>query len=265
MAEFTGLLPDSPEQREERLRSAVSMPQVCYSQDGETRLPRIPSWMRRDDQGRRNSCAAHAGTNVLEKLVYMQTGHSTQLSRQFLYIEGQRAGGMRVADAGCTLYGITKASRETGVCTEDTVPYGAWVTTFPRNAYEEAAKWRLTNTVNLQGGYSAWRAMLGNNVGGVLMASRWPIEIRNGYASRYRPSGGGGHAYAGLFLADTSDANGRPDVLCLNSHSGNFEFKASATFVDELMGNDVFGIVGYTDMTTPAPRHFDWSERKGMV
>lgn len=265
MSDFTGLIPDTPEQLTERLRECVTMTAVCFSQEDETRLPRIPDWMRRDDQGQRNSCAAHGGTNVMEKLAYMKTGQMTQLSRQFLYIEGQRAGGMRVADQGCTLYGITKAAKEIGVCTEETVPYGPWTTNFPQRAYQEAANWKLTNTVDLRSGYRPWRSLLGQNIGGVLMATYWPIEIKNGYAYRYRPIGNGGHAFAGLFLATTADAQGRPDVICFNSHLNNFEFKASATFVDELMGNDQFGCVGFTDMTTPAPRPFNWSDRKGMV
>lgn len=261
---FTGLLPDTPEQRAERMSQAVSMGAVCFASDvPETRLSRIPSWMRRDDQGQRNSCAAHDGSNCAEKINYVKTGKPTQFSRQFLYIEGQKAGGMRVADAGCTLYGITKCLKTVGVCREELEPYGAWKTKFAPESYADASNYKLTNTVSVARGYADWRVVLGGNIGAILAASMWPIEIDSqGYARRYRPRGGGGHAYAGLFLADTVDANGRPDVWFLNSHQGNFEFRASATFVDDLMAQDQFGILGYTDMEVPEPRQIRWTEHE---
>ncbi len=261
---FTGLIPDTEDQLAERMAAAQPLGPVCFSAEEETRLSRIPSWMRRDDQGQRNSCAAHGGTNCGEKIIYMQTGEAVQLSRQFLYIEGQKAGGMRVADAGCTLFGITEAFRRVGCCREEIEPYGAWKTQFSPEAYADASKWRLRQTLSVRGGYKDWRAVLGANIGAILAASLWPIEIVNGYARRYAPRGNGGHAYAGLFLADTADANGRPDVWFLNSHQGNFEFKASATFVDDLMSRDQFGILAFTDMETPAPRKIEWTG-KGSI
>ena len=118
----------------------------------------------------------------------------------------------------------------------------------------------------MSAGYSAWRTLLGRNIGGVLLGMYWPVSLDSkGIANRV-PTGGGGHAIAGLFLADTSDANGNPDVWILNSHSVSFGlggwFKATRSFIEDLQARDDFGNVGVSDMSVPGPRVVDWEKRE---
>lgn len=257
MIGFTGLIPDTPEQLAERKSLEKPLPAVCFSTENETRLSRIPSWVKFDDQRQMNSCAGHGGTTALEKIAYNLIGRPQQLSRLFLYAEGQKRCGIR-GDNGCALYGIVKAAMEVGVAREEVQPYGPYQTKFSEAVYQDAANWRLKKTLKLDLGYNSYRAILGQNIGSILVGTMWPIEIQNGYVRSYRRHGGGGHAYAAMFLADTADANGRPDVWFVNSHQGNFAFKGSATFVEEMQGEDHFGNVGFTDMDVPAPRKIDY-------
>lgn len=259
---MTGLIPDTAAQRAVRFAAGITLPNVCMSTEGEARFAVPPSWMRIEDQGQRNSCAGNAGSSVLEKLNYMLTGSTRQLSRQFIYAEGQKKCGIR-GDSGCALFGIIDAAEQIGCCGEDVEPYGQYRTQFKPEAYEDAKKLRIKTKINPRG-YEDWRAILGQNIGGLLIGMNWPISLSNGYASRYRPLENKGHALAALFLADTEDSQGRPDVWIANSHSENFGqagwMKVSATFVEELQRQDPFGNQGVTDLEVVRPRPISWAE-----
>lgn len=256
MNAFTGLIQESPQALEAMMAGAGSLEGVYCAPETETRLPAVPDWMQRDNQSSLNSCVGHGLTSALEKVVYMKTGVPTQLSRLFAYKVAQKATGIR-GDNGAQLSGATKAAKTYGICREEVFPYGPYSKQLTEEAYADAKNWVVTQHMRVPN-YSAWRTALGGNICGIMTASKWPIEISKGYASHYRPRGNGGHCYSALFLADTADAQGRPDVWMFNSHSGNFTFKASATFVEELLGRNPNESVGFTDLTVIAPRPVDW-------
>lgn len=260
---MSGLLPDTPEQLAFRMGAGLTLPPVCMSTEGEARFASPPAWIKTEQQGMMNSCAGNAGSTLLEKLQFMLTKSQRQLSRLFMYVEGQKASGDVGYDNGCRLFGIIRAAQQIGCCGEDVVPYGPYRTRFPAEAYEDAKKIRAKTTINPRN-YADWRAILGQNIGGLLIGMQWPIRLQNGYAAHYQPTGGDGHALAALFLADTEDSQGRPDVLVANSHGPDFGIngwmKVSASFVDELQAQDPFGNQGVTDLVDIAPRKFSWAD-----
>lgn len=269
---YLGLVPETKEQWRAAIAGSLSLHGLVCDYGSETRLPAVPSWMKRENQQQMNSCAGNAGTTCVEKNLYAATGKSIQLSRWFAYIEGCRACGLFPGDNGCQLSGIVQAFRQKGCPTEDLVPYPGRYDTrkanFSREVYEEAAKCQVVRTVNLDGGYSDWRKILGQNVGAVLLGVNWPLRTttKNGhkYAARYQPAGRGGHAIAALFLADSTDSDGNPDVWIMNSHLGDEIYLVSATFIREVQQADPFGNIGITDLNVPVARTVNWSEREVM-
>ena len=266
---FQGLVPESREAWHVSIADALPMP-VCG--DGpETRLAVPPSWMKCEQQGAINSCSANGITSVAEKLEYARTGKVVQLSRWFQYVNSEVfTFGRPGLDQGATLSAALRVGREIGFVPESDEPYPS---VYDRNRLQFnteikrlAESRKITSTISLKSGYEAWRTLLGRNIGGVLLGMYWPVSLdANGLANRI-PTGGGGHAIAGLFLADTSDANGNPDVWILNSHSTSFGlngwFKVTRSFIEDLQSRDDFGNVGVSDMSVPGPRVVDWAKRE---
>lgn len=258
MADFTGLIREDPEVLADMQKDYMSLEGVRCAPEREARLAKVPSWVAFDDQMRMNSCVGHGLTTALEKVIYMKTRTPTQLSRLYAYRMAQAETGIR-SDSGAQLSGALKASLK-GICREAVFPYGPYNTPITQAAKDDAKKWVVVGHIKVPN-YQSWRTALGGNIAGIMTASSWPIEVdRNGYARRYHPMGRGGHCYAAMFLADTADANGRPDVWMVNSHLGNFTFKVSATFVDQLVGQNPYESVGFTDMEVPVPRPINWLE-----
>jgi hypothetical protein len=265
---FHGLVPETRQAWQAAIADAQPMP-VCG--DGpETRLAVPPAWMRVENQGPINSCSANGMTSCAEKCEYARTHKSVQLSRWFQYVRSEiYTYGQAGRDQGATLSAALRVGREVGFVPESEEPYPATYdrsrTQFPREIIELAETRRITSVISLASGYSAWRTLLGRDIGAVLLGMYWPVQLdAHGVASRL-PNGGGGHAIAGLFLADTTDANGNPDVWILNSHSASFGlggwFKATRSFIEDLQARDDFGNVGVSDMSVPGPRIVDWASR----
>lgn len=266
---FQGLIPESREAWYVSIADAQPLP-VCG--DGpETRLAIPPAWMRVENQGPINSCSANGLTSCAEKLEFARTGRCVELSRWFQYVNSEVfTYGQPGRDQGATLSAALRVGREIGFVPESEEPYPA---TYDRNRLRFnteinrlAEERKITSTISLAPGYSAWRTLLGRDIGAVLLGQFWPVQLDSrGYATRV-PTSGGGHAIAGLFLADTSDANGNPDVWILNSHSVSFGlkgwFKATRSYIEDLQARDDFGNVGVSDMTVPGPRKVNWLKRE---
>ena len=266
---FSGLVPESRDAWQTAIADAQAMP-VCG--DGpETRMAVPPSWMRVENQGPINSCSANGLTSCAEKCEYARTKKAVQLSRWFQYVESEIfTYGQAGRDQGATLSAALRVGREIGFVPEIDEPYPA---TYDRNRMRFnteikalAAERKITSTISLASGYSAWRTLLGRDIGAVLLGMYWPVQLDSRCFATRVPTGGGGHAIAGLFLADTADANGNPDVWILNSHSTSFGlngwFKVTRSFIEDLQARDDFGNVGVSDMSVPGPRVVDWARRE---
>ena len=260
---FTGLLPESAEDRQLWRSQQGGMPVCAGREVEETLFAEPPSWMVINDQGQTNSCAPQAGTSCAEKNVRMQTGEVVQLCRNFLYWRGQQLCHIR-GDNGCTLGGIIAALRE-GVCLEKFWEFNQTYQQEPPAACRENLDYRAAATIDVESrGYDGFRTVIGQNIGSVLMAYTYPCNFWQGYiVERYQPTGNGGHAVAGMFLAERKDASGRPYVWVGNSHSTAAQRKGwqlwSPTAIDELIERDEWGCTGITDMETPEPREVDWA------
>ena len=263
MTEFTGLIPDTPEVLAQLRSELVPLPAVCFGAPKEVTFDSPPPFIALENQGAMSSCAGHGGTTAAETDLYWETGRYTQLSRLFAYQEGQKKAGIN-SDRGCTLSGIIRAFEDVGCPEERYAPYGPYGTRFNQAAYDNAANWRLKSKIALPS-YADVRALLGQKVGAVLAGSYWPLRWdANRYVKSYGGAGGGAHAWAMVALASSKDATGKPDVWAANSHAGNYWLKLSATFCDELLGRDQFGIMGITSMTDIKSR-VDWREVEGMA
>lgn len=261
---FSGLLPETDEQKAEWQAELVGMP-VCAGREVEEKLfAEPPDFVRVENQGQTNTCAANSGTSCLEKLAYLKTGQPIQLSRNYLYLRGQQECGIR-GDSGCTLGGILKAMKRYGVCPEELWPFNqTYQTRVPQGCDEAASEYKALTTIDVEtSGYNGFRTVLGQNIGAVEMACSWPLSLSQGYiVERYQPQGSGGHAIAALFLSDRKDDEGRPYVWVMNSHSEQAQRGGwllwSPTALDELCERDSWGNFGVSDMQVPEPREFDW-------
>jgi hypothetical protein len=264
---FYGLVPESRESWQDAIADAQQLP-VCGDTE-ETLLKAPPDWCRVENQGPINSCSANAMTSIAEKIEYIHKKKPIQLSRWFQYIKSEEFTGTPGRDQGATLSAALRVGVEVGFVPEDQCQYPKQYDRnrlrFSQELYKEAEQRRIKSKIDLSKGYSAWRTLLGQDIGAVLLGTFWPVQIdARGYAYNV-PTSGGGHAIAALFLADTFDANGRPDVWIVNSHDKSFGlqgwFKATASWVEQLQGRDYFGNVGVSDMSVPGPRKVDWTKR----
>lgn len=266
---FTGLVPESRDAWQAAISDAQPLP-VCG--DGpETRLAVPPAWMKVENQGPINSCSANGMTSCAEKCEYARTGKSVQLSRWFQYVESEiYTYGHAGRDDGATLSAALRVGREIGFVTEIDEPYPATYdrnrTRFNTEIKALAAERKITSTISLASGYSAWRTLLGRDIGAVLFGMFWSGQIDSRGYLIGPPRSGGGHALAGLWLADTCDANGNPDIWGGNSYGTQFGiggfFKMTRSFIEDLQSRDDFGNVGVSDMSVPGQRVVDWSKRE---
>lgn len=261
---YTGLVEETPEQMTEWKSQQIWLPPCAGKEVEETLFDEPPKFMRVENQQRTNMCAAHAGTSCIEKLEYMLTGVMIQRSRNYVYAKAQHYCGL-YGDQGVTLGSIIKALKINGAPPEEMYPFtGTFNPRIPKGCDEEAAKCRVTATIDVEsGGYDAVRTVCGQNIGAVLFATSWPIGYSNGYiVERYIPFGRFGHARAWIVLSSRKDSLGRPYVWAVNSHSEDAQYMGyelwSPTAIQESIDEGRWGNTGVTSMTTPEPQEVDW-------
>lgn len=262
---FTGLVPEDAADRDARLARQIPMPVCAGQQVREQLFDQPPPFIRIENQKRTNMCAAHAGTSVVELVEFQVTGQMTQRSRNYLYAKAQTYCRL-FGDQGVTLGSIIRALENDGCPPEELDPFNGVFNPKYSDAADKAAKeCKVTATIDVRtGGYQSVRTLVGQNMGGVLMATYWPLAYAEGYVvERYRPQGNGGHARAYLALGARLDAQGRPYVWCANSHSEDAQFHGwelwSPTAVDEQLRNDPWGTTGVTGLTVIKPQEVDWT------
>jgi len=246
-----------------KYRDALEPLPVCGDPVEETLFDSPPAWMRIEDQGPTNTCAANSGTSVLEKLAYMKSGVPVQLCRNYLYARGKQIANIS-GDNGCTLYGIQQAMKHHGCPPEEMWPFTKrYQPNIPPGLDEAAAQYRATKFLDTESGYKAFRAVIGQNIGAVEFACSWPVAFDSGYVvEEYDERGRGGHAIAALFLSSKLDAKGQPYIWVANSHGETAQRNGwmlwSPTAIQQVCEEDEWGCFGVTDMNTPAPRRVDW-------
>lgn len=81
-------------------------------------------WFRKENQGSLGSCNGAAWTGVGERVNYSSTGDkTTQLSKLWMYLASQQAGGLLGGDNGSRPTDGGKVALNIGICPESIVPY----------------------------------------------------------------------------------------------------------------------------------------------
>jgi hypothetical protein len=260
MADFMGLIQESPAELADRLSQQIAMP-ACAAVVTEKLWDKPPAAFVNSDQQSTNMCAVNAGTSAMEVVGYQINGKMIQRSRNWLYRESQKRCGI-YGDRGVTLGSVIQAGREVGVCREDIYPFrGYFDINAPAGCSEDAATFKITATIDVHsGGYNSVRTVIGQNLGCVLMATYWPIIHANNYlVEQYRPQGNAGHARAYLFLSSKLDSKGRPWVWTANSHADLPWELWSPDAIDQQLEDDPWGTTGITGLSVIEPREVDWA------
>lgn len=226
----------------------------------------IKRWMQIENQRSMGSCAGHARTSVTEACVYLQTrGMTVQLSRMFAYITGQMVDGLIGRDCGSTIAGHAEASKKWGTCYETTFPYPQQYTTrIPEGAYNDAAQFKLLNSVELRS-YDDCLTFLTMGLGGIQIGIGWnqSCDPVNGVIENYH-GGGGGHSVAILDWSTQIDSQGKPYLVLFNSwgrewgNCGTAEVSPRA--VEQMIRSQYAVFIGFSDMANLKPRPFDWTK-----
>lgn len=268
MSDFTGLLQESPAQKNAWKSSLSPMP-VCAPGDlvDEVLWEEFPGHLRIRQQLQTNSCEGHASTHAAIQAAYCQSGQVYDLSPWFSYLMAQKMGGNFGRDNGAYLGAGCKAAQEIGYAPEKLVPNkGYYYTQIPAEAMAEASKVKALHTVDIEsGGYDALRLLLGQQMGAGVFAVNWPIgKDGDGNVSQYRPLGGGGHAMAWIALSTKKDSHGRPWVWCANSHPSFTTYLMSPTAVQQIVDEDSWGCWGVSTMSVMKPV-VDWRQQEIMA
>jgi hypothetical protein len=232
----------------------------------------IKDLMRRDDQGRMNSCAGFGMTHAQEVCYFNQTGKWRQFSPNFAYTEGQKNSNIR-GDNGATIHGVVKAAKEKGALPEDLDndgqpewPYTTrYFTQYPQEAYDAAALWKIGYSVELHG-YDEILRFLQAGQGAVIVGGAWGNwrPTSSGIADSFR-GGGGGHARC---YFDWITRGNRVCVVEANSHGtryGDNGFAyATKNFLDAQERDRWTVTIGVSDLDSPEPREIDIA-RKWLV
>lgn len=270
---FTGLLEESPAQRQSWRDRLVSLPPFAGSDLlPETRWDHFPSeavdWLR---QGSTNSCEGHGTAHVTAMAHYCQTGTKKTFSPWFAYLTAQQKGGNYGRDNGAYLGSGLAALQDVGICPIEFLKNpGYYDATIPQAAIRAAAEFKVTHAVDIERErFAGCRTLMGQNIGGAVFAVNWGLQFdQQGkagvpYASRYIPTGRSGHAMGLLCLSTTNGADGRPDVWGINSHPNYGPFLVAARFIDEVMDRDEWGAFGVSTMTVMRPT-VDWRQTEMM-
>lgn len=230
----------------------------------ETRYANPPSFIHNEDQRQTNSCSGHGGSTACEAVLR----DGIQLSRWGLYILAQKRCQLLGKDVGATLTGVHDALKMDGIPEESIWPFtGSYDARIPAGAMENAALRKMTHSIDVEtGGYDSVRLVIGQNIGGVVMACRFPLATTTsgiGYkdVTTYSPQGNGGHCMSFVAMSARLDGTGRPWIWCSNSHNGNEWLHWSPKAVDDCVRRREWGSFGITMMTNPKPRKPEWSGR----
>lgn len=230
----------------------------------------LPAFLRCEDQGVTNTCAAHAVTTAGEVCYHIASrGMDTQLSRRAAYTWAKQIDGSSPnQDAGATISAVVLASQRIGFCDELTVPWypaGQYVSGMPNEAAarEEAAKQRVGSAGDIRT-YEQLDQWLTSGHGAVVCGIAWTTgwdAVRGVDTVDALPQGTyrGGHALS--YVGWTTRAGERWPYLA-NSHGPawgrNGLVAVSPRVVDTLVRGSQFGFRGISDLAVPEVREWDW-------
>jgi len=239
----------------------------------------IRDWLKIEQQGQQGSCGGHMNSSLMECAYYHATKTAIQFSRAFAYAVARKIDKI-VGDEGSTIAGQAKASRDFGICREETLPYNdkivldwrrPWAVTQPM--YEEAAKFKMRRFTQLRS-YGDVLAWLATRQGGVGFGVDWCSfcqNPRNGTIDRYRFENVGGHAVPVVdWNTDFRDGEGRPYLDLPNSHGPQYGdrgwVRVAPSVIDQwCQGRNGEIAIGWSDMSVPTLRNYQWGDKKFLA
>lgn len=226
-----------------------------------------------ENQQHENACAGHAITTDAEVCLYLQSGGvvKPQLSRQFAYVNGQKANNI-TGDNGACLEGCLQSGRDVGFCLEELAPYtGQYYTQFSKEAYADAKSRTLKSYAAIAALQEAYEC-IARRVGAIFLGIPCTDEIfnspSNGLLEFYNPSRTGGHALAIVDICDEKDDKGMPYFLLANSWGTQYGFrgfrKVRPSAFLSMLRCSYTSCYAVSEMSFLKPR-YDWESQKWHV
>jgi uncharacterized tellurite resistance protein B-like protein len=115
-----------------------------------------------EDQGDTNSCVANAVAGAYEYLAQRHLGEAYDVSRMFVYYNARSLEGDDIEDEGTSISDAIASLKKFGACAEPVWPFQkSHVNTKPKSsAYQEASKFKVEHTEQVETDLDAWRHAL---------------------------------------------------------------------------------------------------------
>ena len=222
----------------------------------------IKDMMRRDDQGRINSCGGFGMAHAAAVVMFNQTQTWRTFNPMWSYRRGQIPSNIR-GDHGVTISGLIKAAMSDGVLPEDFDNDGQVETkyredynmSFPPESAAIARQWLIGYSIQLDN-FDKMLRFLQSGQGAIVIGGPWGNWSPNsqGIADNFR-GGGGGHARAYI---DWITINGQVYLVEANSHYKSYGDNGfayhSKRFVDAQCRDQWFVATGVSDLKHPVVR-----------
>lgn len=225
------------------------------------------SIVRIEDQGPMGSCQGHSLTSCLEMLFWVATGQRTEFSRLWAYYLTQMKDGLFGRDQGSTISGGIEVAAQTGICLETMCPYprpvaydARWRPTQAQR--DNAAQFRIRSWSRLRT-YDDVFNYLATGQGFVHTGSAWMWQAGQDGITRLKPPSGG-HSVPILGFSDKTDSRGRHYLTWPQSWGPDEPVQGWQDIAPhdfEITAQHSMTVLfGVSDLSTPAPRHVDWSK-----
>jgi len=236
--------------------------------DGATRPKAVRNeWFRKENQGGIGSCNGAAWAGLGERVLYSSTGDKvTQLSKLWMYLAAQRAGGMLGADKGSRPGDGGKVALEIGICPESLCPYpdSAMRGQYPRQADRTqilsaanaaaAAQYKVQQLWRKPQSHSETLDLIGLSGGGWVYGITWYRGLipADRIVKEFNPRGKqilGGHAMNALGYHENEN-------LEANNTHGDGPFQITPKAWAQMLADRSTSVVGATG--TQDARPIDW-------
>lgn len=254
---------------EVELAAAAALPELPPRFSRGTTRPRSVrnQWFRKEMQGLLGSCNGAAWAGLIERINYSSRGDkTTQISKLWMYLAAQQAGGLIGSDRGSRPTDGGKVALTIGGCPESVVPYPQWAIDGKYPGKSERAK--ILSEENARAAEpnkvaQVWRKpqshsdtldLIGLSGGGWVFGIIWYQGLipKDRIVRSFNPRGKrilGSHALCALGYFENENIEGH------NSHNdGEFQIEPQAW--EQMLAHPSTSIVGATG--TDDARPVDW-------
>ncbi|HQZ65160.1 MAG TPA: hypothetical protein PLY87_08800 [Planctomycetaceae bacterium] len=236
--------------------------------DGQTRPKEVRNeWFRKENQGGIGSCNGAAWSGLSERVNYSSTGDkTTQLSKIWMYLMAQQAGGLLGSDNGSRPGDGGRVALDVGCCPEDLAPYtqsmlnGQYPGRTERSQIMSAAnaaaaaKYKVAQIWRKPQSHAETLDLIGLSGGGWVYGITWYQGLipADRVVREFNPRGKrilGGHALNALGYFENEDLEAN------NTHNDG-PFRITPKAWEQILADSQTSVVGATG--TQDARPLDW-------